>query len=88
MLTKYLIAFGGKPMPEFLDSLRVIAASDGIDIKAAKCVPGPGCSNLAILIEENERFINMLTMALMPAQWTTTNDDMPEGTFVMEGFES
>lgn len=45
--------------------------------------PGPGCSNLALELEggtteEQERFAHMLTMALMPAKWTTTKDPIPE----------
>lgn len=80
-MIKYLIAFGPKPKSGFLDNLRSVATEEGVDIKGAILMPGPGCWNLALLMEENEPFIRMLTLALMPAKWATTNDLIPEGEF-------
>jgi len=76
---KYLIAFGRRPMPTFLDHLVKIAAEDGVKIEGSILTTGPGCFNLALLMDENEAFINGLTMALMPAKWTTTEDHIEPG---------
>jgi len=44
---------------------------------------GPGCTNLAFEIfglkDDREKFANQLTMAFMPAKWSTTKDHIPEG---------
>lgn len=79
---KYLVAFAGRPKPNFVAEVVRLAALDGVEILGALVVPGPGCYNLAYEVEgENERFANTLTMALMPAQWSTTADDVPRGHF-------
>lgn len=72
---KYLIAFGKRPNPGFMATLVQLAANDGVAIRAMTIVPGPGCNNLAFELDgENEAFASALTMALMPAKWTTTED--------------
>ena len=79
---KYLVAFAGKPMPTFLPTIVDLAAKDGVEIKGAVLSPGPGCYNLAIIIDENARFMDALTMALMPARYSTTEDArLVEGEF-------
>jgi len=44
--------------------------------------PGYGCCNVSFEVEgeesQIERFANAITLALMPAKWTTTGDDIPE----------
>lgn len=83
MIVNYLIAFGGRPKNAevFLKQLKEIAAGDGIDVRGAVLAPGPGCYNLAVRMEENEAFVSALTMALMPAKWCTTGDEVAEGVF-------
>jgi len=83
-MEKYLIAFSGKPNDKFLDQLRIIAKDAGVDLRGAIVRPGPGCYNMGLLMESNERFVNTLALALMPAKWSTTADDIPEGVFVLE----
>ena len=83
-MINYLIAFGDKPAPTFVGKLREICAHEGIDLKGLIVTTGPGCYNLAIRIPENENFVNQLTMALMPARWSTTQDAVPEGEFTDE----
>jgi hypothetical protein len=83
----YLIAFAGKPANKsFLDTLVQMAKNDGVDILGAIVTPGPGCHNLAILLNPpNEAFVNALTMALMPAKWCTTTDPkLKLGEFIDE----
>lgn len=72
-MQSYLIAAGNKPHPNFLPHFINVAASEGVPLRAALIVEGPGCMNLAFTIDEpNEQFVNTLTMALMPAKWETT----------------
>lgn len=81
----YLIAFGPKPKPDFLPTLRQLASNDGVTIAAAKLTEGPGCYNLGLdLGGDNEAFIGALTFALMPAKWCVTTEQIPAGTFVDE----
>ena len=82
-MIKYLIAFAGKPSPNFVDTLRNLSSNDGVLLRAALVVPGPGCHNLAIMLDEpNEAYVNSLTMALMPAKWQVTEDPLlVEGLF-------
>lgn len=78
----YNIAFAGKPSPQFLDHLRNLSSNDGVELRAALVVDGPGCRNLAIVLDEpNEAYVNSLTMALMPAKWSTTPETLELGTF-------
>lgn len=85
MMVKYLIAFSAKPKPGFIRNLIDFAESEGVHIQGALGRPGPRCYNLGLLLpQENEPFINALTLALMPARWTTTQDDIPVDQFTME----
>ena len=84
---KALIAFSGRPNSGFLDTLVQLAKGDGIVISGAYLCPGPGCWNLAIIVESDdaENFVNQLTMALMPAKWELCNDPKLEaGKFTTE----
>jgi len=87
---KCLIAFAGKPMPTFLDAIVNLSKKDGVDIKGAILTYGPGCYNLAIELEEqNDRYAEALTMALMPAKYCTTEDPrLQTGKFINEVEES
>ena len=42
-------------------------------------VPGSGCSNVAFEVKGDnaERFVDSLCMALMPAKWSLTTEDIP-----------
>ena len=84
----YLIAFAGRPKDpsSFLDVIRQLSKNDGVDIQGAILTTGPGCYNLAILLEEpNERFAEALTMALMPARYSHTTDSrLKKGEFLTE----
>ena len=79
------IAFGGRPQGQFLDTLRNICAREGIDLRAATLVEGPGCYNLGIMIESDDakNFVTQLTMALMPAKYEELDSDelLVEGEF-------
>lgn len=84
----YLVAFAGRPKDSasFLDVIRTLSKNDGVDIRGAILTTGPGCYNLAFLLEEpNERFAEALTMALMPAKYSHTTDPrLKEGEFLTE----
>ena len=83
----YLIAFGRKPIPGFLDALRTLAKNDGVEIRGAILTEGPGCWNLAILIDDDipTNFVDALTMALMPAKYETCSDPrLVAGEFVTD----
>lgn len=82
----YLIAFSGKPQPKFLESVRALSAQDGVPILSAILTEGPGCYNLAFLIDgPNERFATAITMALMPAKYETCVDPrLKAGEFIDE----
>lgn len=81
---KYLIAFGKRPQPGFLETLVQIAANDGVNILGARLAPGPGCWNLGLLMAPNEDFVTTLTLVLQPAKWCTTTDSIAEGQFTFE----
>jgi hypothetical protein len=61
--------------------MRESASEGSLAIPAFYWTDGPGCTNLAFEIvgdeKEAEAFANTLTMALMPAKWSTTNDRIP-----------
>lgn len=89
MKTKYLIATATKPKgDDNFKELCGLIRSSAEEHELLKVtggitwVPGPGCNNLAFEIEgdeaEAEKFVSALTMALMPAKWTTTSDEIPE----------
>jgi hypothetical protein len=85
----YLIAFGKKPLPGFIESLRKISANDGVEILAMRLVPGQGCVNLGLLLPEpNKQYIETLTMILQPAKYEESTQEacqLVEGEFVREG---
>lgn len=85
----YLIAFGRKPLPGFMDSLRQISANDGVNILAMRLTGGPGCANLGIgLPTANKQFIETLTLVLQPAKYEESTAEacrLVEGEFVREG---
>ncbi len=65
-------------------TIREAASEEGLTIPAFLFTTGPGCYNLAFEAvggnAEAERLANGLTMALMPARWTTfaANEKLPE----------
>ena len=80
----YLIAFGGRPKngPQFLEKFRAAVAVTGNEVTAALLTDGPGCCNLGFTLERpDEQLVNLITMALMPAKWSTTPDQLREGRF-------
>lgn len=84
-----LIAFGKRPKSPttFIDIVVSMAKADGVPITGAVLRPGPGCWNLALIVDhpDAENFTNQLTMALMPAKWEVCNDPMLKvGEFVTE----
>lgn len=86
---KVLIAFGKRPKnpTTFLDCVVSMAKAEGIPITGAVLCPGPGCSNLALIVDhpDAENFTNQLTMALMPAKWELCCDPrLVEGQFITE----
>jgi hypothetical protein len=86
---KVLIAFGKEPkdLTAFLDCVVCMAKAEGISITGAILCPGPGCWNLALIVDhpDAENFTNQLTMALMPAKWELCIDPrLVEGQFITE----
>jgi len=88
---RVLIATGKKAtnFPGLCECIRESAKEGGLEIpQGIYMVPGPGCGNLAMDIigpeDEAERFVNALTMALMPAKWSTTSDELPEVDTLVE----
>jgi hypothetical protein len=90
MTIRALIAFGSRPRDPstFLNAFRAVAKADGVEIAGAVLCPGPGCSNLAFIAETDDiRFVEQLTMALMPAKYELTSDPrLVVGEFVTEDF--
>jgi hypothetical protein len=82
----YLIAFGGRPKPTFLDSVIELSRKDGVEIRGAVLTTGPGCFNLAIMLDEpNVPYVAALTTALMPAKYCETTDPkLQKGVFLVE----
>jgi hypothetical protein len=68
----------------FFKTIREAASEEGLTIPAFLYTTGSGCYNLAFeAVGEDvkaEKLANMLTMALMPAKWTTfaANEKLPE----------
>lgn len=84
-----LVAFGKRPKDPsaFLDCVVSMAKAEGIPITGAVLCPGPGCWNLALVIDhpDAENFTNQLTMALMPAKWELCSDPrLQPGQFIVE----
>lgn len=83
---RVLIAFGKRPKDPaaFLDCVVSMAKAEGVLITGALLCPGPGCWNLALIVDhpDAENFTNQLTIALMPAKWETCHDPLlVEGEF-------
>ena len=77
-----------KDMNAFWQALRdTIEGEAGFVFKAAVVAPGPGCNNYGLRIEgeekEVENLVNQITMALMPAKWSTCDHDplLKDGEF-------
>jgi hypothetical protein len=86
---KVLIAFGKRPKDPatFMDIVVSMAKAEGVPITGGILCPGPGCWNVALIIdhEDAENFTNQLTMALQPAKWEICNDPrLVEGQFIVE----
>jgi hypothetical protein len=87
MKTTLLIATSKCPnartWPEFDQALREGAQQSGLTPHRIGITDGPGCANLSIEVEGTEEhidaFANGITMALMPARWTTTTSTPIEG---------
>ena len=84
---KLLIATATKPLSQdnftaMCGSIRESAKEGDLTIpKGIYFTTGSGCNNLAMELigDDNEakRFADVLTMALMPAKWSTFADDTP-----------
>lgn len=84
-----LIAFGARPKDPstFLDMVVSFAKADKVPVTGGILCPGPGCWNLAIIVDhpDAENFVNQLTMALMPAKWEVCSDPrLKDGEFIVE----
>lgn len=72
------------------DAIRGVAKEKDLDVVGGILYTnGAGCANLAFEVEgdddEASRLANELTMAFMPARWTTTTDHIPSvDTFDLE----
>ena len=85
---KLLIGTATKPrdemnFKELCSKLREAALQSNLRVVSGILwTDGPGCSNVALELEGNpeacESFAEALAMALMPAKWTTTEDEIPE----------
>ena len=83
----YVIAFAGKPTPNFLPTLKQLCLNDEVELLAARLTHGPGCYNLGVLVDNAvpEMFIISLTMALMPAKYGEgVVNELTVGEFVDE----
>ena len=65
------------------NDIAAAVAAVGVRLVGAMWVKGPGCNNFAIELEgtecECEELATVLTMAMMPARWTTTSDNIAPG---------
>lgn len=72
----YNIATGKSPQAGFIALFRKICEDEGVPLKALTIVDGPGCCNIGIMLAEpNDRFVEQLTMILMPAKYETLDSD-------------
>ena len=83
---KLLVATATRPLnfESFCAQLRRGTEESGMKITSGIIItPGPGCNNLAFELagyecqEQADRYADALTMALMPAKWSTTPDNLP-----------
>jgi hypothetical protein len=67
----------------FVEAVRDAGKDDNVSVGPVALHDGPGCANLVLSVtgteEDFERYANGLTMAMMPARWTTTEDTIEEG---------
>ena len=91
MKTNLLIATSKAPQKdqakELAEQVRLCGAYGGVAVQAQQWTEGPGCANFALACmyedpKQFEKFANVLTMALMPAKWTTTTDEVQDGYFL------
>jgi len=84
-MKSYLIAFGNMPNANFMSSLQTICKEEDIKLLGATLTHGPGCANLAIMVDDETplRFVEMLTIALMPSKYEVIGHDpmLEEGKF-------
>lgn len=88
---KAVIATTKRPnnFESFLTQVKASAEGGRNRILGYVVVPGPGCWNHGVMIDGPDcvRFLNSLTMALMPAKWNTVPDNDPAveaGMFIFE----
>lgn len=77
MQQTYNIAFAAVPkdIDAFFASLKQLSADDGVEILGAIIDNGPGCTNLGVLIEQNDAYIEALALALMPSKCSKCSHD-------------
>jgi hypothetical protein len=73
----------------YIEAIKELAVEKNVVVRGYIVVYGHGCFNHGIILdgEEIEEFLNHLTMALMPARWSTVSDDDPgvlEGQFELQ----
>lgn len=72
----YNIATLMSPKPGFIPRLREIAKDDNIPLLACIVVEGPGCCNVAVMLEgENDAWAKTLCMVLQPAKYSAYKSD-------------
>ena len=84
-MKSYLIAFGMMPNANFMPVFRKMCEEEDVKLLGATLTHGPGCANLAIMVDDETplRFIEMLTIALMPSKYEVIGSDpmLEEGKF-------
>ena len=73
----------------FLDAIKALAMKQNVTIQGYVVTSGYNCANHGIMLigDNTEKFLNQLTMALMPARWSIVSDDDPgvsEGQFELQ----
>lgn len=70
----------------FFSTLSHMAKSDDVVVHGMVLAAGPGCANIALRVsgppEACEKLANGVTMALQPAKWSLTGDEIPDGVTV------
>ena len=76
-MKSYLIAFGSVPNNKFMGVFRQMCKDEEVDLLGATLTQGPGCTNLAIMVGDDTplRFVEMLTLALMPSKYAVIGHD-------------
>ena len=62
---------------EFLDAVKMLSTEYDVVIQGYVVVPGSSCANHGMILEggDTNKFLDALTMAMMPARWTIVPDD-------------